>query len=126
MTGAGNNTYLVAAERGSAALIDAGVGDPQHLADLAMTLDRSESRLTDVLVTHGHGDHASGAPAIAAAHATAHFRKHPWIDQDDQFPVVWETLTDGDAIQIGSETLRVLHTPGHSPDHLAFWHEASG
>src|SRR5262249_50778758 len=35
MTGAGNNTYLLAGADGSATLIDAGVGQPQHLAEVA-------------------------------------------------------------------------------------------
>src|SRR6266852_4603425 len=35
MTGSGNNTYLLVGDRGPATLIDAGVGEPQHLADLA-------------------------------------------------------------------------------------------
>jgi glyoxylase-like metal-dependent hydrolase (beta-lactamase superfamily II) len=126
MTGGGNNTYLLAAERGTAALVDAGVGDPQHLADLAATLEQIGARLIDVLVTHGHADHAAGTPAIAAAHSGARFRKHPWGGEDDRFAVSWTRLDDGDLVSAGGETLRVLHTPGHSPDHLSFWHEASG
>jgi glyoxylase-like metal-dependent hydrolase (beta-lactamase superfamily II) len=35
MTGQGNNTYLVVGTGGHAALIDAGVGHPQHLTDAA-------------------------------------------------------------------------------------------
>ncbi len=38
MTGPGNNTYLFAGTHGSATLIDAGVGEPQHLAELAAVL----------------------------------------------------------------------------------------
>jgi len=37
--------------------------------------------------------------------------------------VRWQTIGEGDLISVGSERLAVLHTPGHSPDHLAFWHE---
>lgn len=126
MTGAGNNTYLLAADRGSATLVDAGVGDARHLAALAAALLSSQSRLDQVVVTHGHADHASGAPAIAAAHRAASFAKRPWPGQDEQFDVSWRPIGDGDVFQAGTETLHVLHTPGHSPDHLAFWHEPSG
>ena len=45
MTGTGNNTYLLAGTGGSAALIDAGVGEPAHLADLASALDAQRARL---------------------------------------------------------------------------------
>jgi glyoxylase-like metal-dependent hydrolase (beta-lactamase superfamily II) len=79
-----------------------------------------------VLVTHGHADHASGAPAIAAAQPAARFQKRPWPGEDQRYDVAWESLDEGDSIPVGGEALMVLHTPGHSPDHIAFWHEPSG
>src|SRR4029077_18764714 len=120
MTGTGNSTYLIASAAGTAALVDAGVGAHRHLEDLRTELDAAGATLTNVLVTHGHLDHAGGAAAIAAAHSTAHFRKHPWPGQDDRYAVAWEILHDGDVVEVGREQLRTLHTPGHSPDHLAF------
>lgn len=123
MTGSGNNTYLLAGRSGSATLVDAGVGEAQHLSELAAAI--GGGTLDSVLVTHGHRDHAAGAPAIAAAHPAATFSKLPWPDQDAQYGVPWRTLGDGDIVRAGDESLQTLHTPGHSPDHLAFWHEPS-
>jgi len=125
MTGSGNNTYLMAGASGSAALVDAGVGEPQHLADLEAELHARRARLDRVLVTHGHRDHAGGAPALAAAHPAARFIKRPWDSEDAQFPVPWQSVSDGDLVPAGDDQLTVIHTPGHSPDHLAFWHEPS-
>jgi glyoxylase-like metal-dependent hydrolase (beta-lactamase superfamily II) len=125
MTGSGNNTYLIAESGGAAALVDAGTAAPGHLEELGRALAARNARLVDVLVTHGHADHASGAPVIAARHPTARFRKQPWPGQDDRYGVPWQALGEGAIVRIGRERLTTLHTPGHSPDHLAFWHEAS-
>ena len=126
MTGAsGNNTYALIAGDGAATLIDAGVGHAQHLADLASVLSVRQARLETVLVTHGHPDHASGAPVIAAAHPGAAFRKRPWPIEDAKYAVAWQTVDEGDQVVAGDEPLTVLFTPGHSPDHVAFWHEPS-
>src|SRR5438045_3465545 len=125
MTGRGNNTYLIAARDGTATLIDAGVGDPRHLAVLDRELMTRGARLARVLVTHGHADHASGVPALAAAHPIATFAKYPWPEEDARYAVEWEPLADRQTVASCGDSLVVLHTPGHSPDHVAFWHEPS-
>lgn len=125
MTGSGNNTYLIAGN-GSALLVDAGTGHPRHLAALRAALDDSQSQLDTVFVTHGHADHAGGAPSIAAEHRAATFVKRPWPGQDDQYDVGWTTIDEGAVVEGGGYRMNVLHTPGHSPDHLALWHEPSG
>src|SRR5262249_58832770 len=78
-----------------------------------------------VLVTHGHRDHAEGASALAARYPETTFAKLPWPEEDHRYAVRWRTLADGDLVSAGGASLTVLHTPGHSPDHLAFWHEPS-
>jgi hydroxyacylglutathione hydrolase len=123
MTGGGNNTYLLIGPAGSATLVDAGVGEPRHVADLESRLAAGVGRLDAVLVTHAHADHASGAPALGARHPGARFYKCPWPAADAAFEVRWEPIGEGDVVDAGGEQLAVLHTPGHSPDHVVFWHE---
>jgi glyoxylase-like metal-dependent hydrolase (beta-lactamase superfamily II) len=130
MTGRGNNTYLIvenepADNLTAALLIDAGTGGDAHLADVARHLAERRARLTDVLVTHIHADHASGAPVMRTAFPGVRFKKYPWPEQDRRYAVDWQPLSDGEEIRIADTALIVVHTPGHSPDHVALWHEAS-
>jgi glyoxylase-like metal-dependent hydrolase (beta-lactamase superfamily II) len=78
-----------------------------------------------VLVTHAHADHAAGAPAIAREHPGSRFFKAPWPGEDQKFAVDWEPAPDGAAFDAPGGALVALHTPGHSPDHVAFWHPAT-
>jgi glyoxylase-like metal-dependent hydrolase (beta-lactamase superfamily II) len=120
-TGTGNWTWLI---RGRVTtLIDAGTGDPQHLEALARALDGDALR--QVLVTHGHVDHASGATALAEKFPGVRFLKMPWTERDPRWPVAWEPLEDGSTVDAGNDSLIAVHTPGHAPDHLCFWHPHS-
>jgi len=76
-----------------------------------------------VLVTHAHTDHASGAEALAARFPGVRFRKIPWPGRDDRWPVPWDPIVPDELVQAGDSLLRAVHTPGHAPDHLCFWHE---
>src|SRR5688572_20482367 len=125
MTGSGNNTYLVIGSDRSSVLIDAGVGHPQHQAELAGALDVHGARLARVLVTHGHADHSSGAGRLASNYPGVRFQKFPSAEMDTDSDIAWEPLRDGEEIPIGDDHLTVLHTPGHSPDHVVFWDAAA-
>jgi ribonuclease/clavin/mitogillin len=118
MTGDGNWTYLIGRER--PLLIDAGVGNASHLAAIA---DAAPGGLAQVLVTHAHSDHISGAPTIHERWPAAAFSKHPWPIRDPGLPWTW--LADGSTVTTDEGDLTVLHTPGHSPDHLTLWHPDS-
>ncbi|MBP7776518.1 MAG: MBL fold metallo-hydrolase [Acidobacteria bacterium] len=120
MTGTGNWTYLVPG--GRPVLVDAGVGHESHL-DAVFSL--APSGLAAVIVTHAHPDHASGAPALRRRAPAAPFLKIPWPECDIAIDVPWQALGDGMDIETSEGPLRVVHTPGHSPDHVILWHEAS-
>jgi glyoxylase-like metal-dependent hydrolase (beta-lactamase superfamily II) len=121
MTGAGNWTWLIPGR--ITTLIDAGTGEPQHLAALETAL--AGAPLLQVLVTHAHIDHASGVVALAERFHEARFLKMPWAERDGRWPAKWERIDDGQVIDAGDSRLRAVHTPGHAPDHLCFWHEES-
>ncbi len=117
----GNNTYLITGAEPT--LIDAGVGDAAHIDAIAQALD--DRPLARVVVTHAHSDHASGAAALAARWPNTEFFKMPWPERDARYAVNWRPLAEGGEIAAGDERLRVLHTPGHAPDHICLWHEPS-
>ena len=119
ITGDGNWTWLLRGEVPT--LIDAGTGDERHLDAVERALDGQ--RLAQVLVTHGHIDHASGAPAIAQRFPTARFYKMAWAPRDDRWQIDWQPIANGDVIAAGDTELVAIFTPGHAPDHVAFWHE---
>jgi glyoxylase-like metal-dependent hydrolase (beta-lactamase superfamily II) len=118
MTGEGNWTWLIPGQVPT--LIDTGIGDPRHLDALATALDGDE--LAQVIVTHGHSDHASGAAAIEARMPGVRFLKMPWAARDNR-GVPWMPVADGDTIAAGDTSISAVHTPGHAPDHLCLWHE---
>jgi glyoxylase-like metal-dependent hydrolase (beta-lactamase superfamily II) len=118
ITGDGNWTWLLPGR--TPTLIDAGTGDSRHIHGVRQAL--RGATLTQVLVTHGHGDHASGVTTLAREFATAEFAKMPWPERDEKWSVVWRALADGDRVAAGDTELIAVHTPGHSPDHVCFWH----
>lgn len=141
MTFTGTRSYIVG--RGQVAVIDPGPDDPAHLAALMRALEPGE-RVEAVLVTHGHRDHSAGAARFAAeagapvlAHGAPEEGARPlaaeWaaagmvgggegIDRDFRPD---RRIGDGAVIAGGNWRLRVIATPGHLGDHLAFaWEEA--
>jgi hydroxyacylglutathione hydrolase len=104
-------------------LIDAGTGEARHLDALVDAL--AGERLAQVVVTHAHVDHASGVVALAGRFPGARFLKMPWAERDGRWPAAWEPIVDGEVIDAGDDAVVAVHTPGHAPDHLCFWHEPS-
>jgi glyoxylase-like metal-dependent hydrolase (beta-lactamase superfamily II) len=112
MTGSGNNTWLL--DGAEPALVDAGLGALSHVEAIARALGGRD--LSRALVTHGHADHASGAPALKARWPNIELTKFAPEDGTR-----WRALADGDRIRAGDATLTVIHTPGHALDHVCFW-----
>jgi glyoxylase-like metal-dependent hydrolase (beta-lactamase superfamily II) len=125
LTGTDNHTYLLVS-RASALLVDAGVGHRDHLKNLAAALRANDASLATVVVTHDHADHISGAPAIAGAFPSTGFAKYPSNATASRPPAGWRALLDNEAIEFGDEAIVVVHTPGHSPDHIVLWYERTG
>ncbi len=90
------------------------VVDP--VRDIGPYLDASretQMRIVHVIETHVHADHRSGGRALANA-SGATYLAHESVDGPED-----ARLKDGDELAIGNVTVRVLHTPGHTPEHVS-------
>ena len=72
-----------------------------------------------VLLTHGHADHAGGARGLAAAVGAR-------VLGPEGLSVIDEGVGEGTEVLTDEGTLRAVHTPGHTPEHLCYhWPERS-
>ncbi|MEY2849706.1 MAG: hypothetical protein RI885_2373 [Actinomycetota bacterium] len=99
--------------------------DPAHDATAVAEVVAGRE-VTAILLTHGHPDHCGAAQSFAQL-VDAPVFLHPadrmlW---DRAYPVgsgaSFLDLGDGDTFSIAGLTLRVLHTPGHTPGSVCFW-----
>jgi glyoxylase-like metal-dependent hydrolase (beta-lactamase superfamily II) len=120
MTGRGTNTYLIPGA--APTLIDAAEDSEAYVDRVAEALERVQpgAALVHVLATHGHGDHVAGVAAIARRWPGVTFAKIP-AAADDETGVAWTPLRDDQMTPAGDATLWVVATPGHAPDHAAFF-----
>src|SRR4029078_223538 len=98
---------------GATASIDAPEADPVEAA-----LNQTGWRLTDILVTHHHGDHTGGIKALKEHH---HCRVTAPRAEAARIPLVDVEVCAGDEVKVGSIKARVLETPGHTAGHISYW-----
>jgi hydroxyacylglutathione hydrolase len=72
-------------------------------------------RLTDILLTHHHGDHTAGIKELLAETGCR-------VIAANNSPIAEATqrVGEGDRLTIGALKAEVLATPGHTADHIAF------
>ena len=115
--GLSHYSYAVGcSEKGQIAIID-----PRF--DVEVYLEYAEQNglvISHVFETHIHADYASGARYLAArARATLVLSAY---DKEEKYEVEFphKETSEGDRFKIGFITLEVIHTPGHTPEHLSF------
>src|SRR5918996_3450668 len=104
-------SYLVGDEEaGIAAVVD----PPYAIEPLLEEAVRREVRIVRAVETHTHADHVSGHGRLALEHGVR-VSIHPLAEPGYEF----DPIVDGDVLEVGEVTLRVIHTPGHRPEHCA-------
>lgn len=134
---------LIGSER--ALLIDTGLG----VCNIREQVRKLTDRPVTAVATHVHWDHIGGHKYFPGYYA--HEAELSWLK--GSFPLPGQAvkkmlsdrcvlpkdfdidsyeifqgepgllLRDGDTINLGERSVKVLHTPGHSPGHLCFWEE---
>ena len=127
-----NSSLIWCDQTQEAAVVDPG-GD---LDRILQGVEQRGLKLTQILLTHAHIDHAGGAGTLAKRCGIPIVGPQEadqfWIDglprQSQMFgfpmaelftPTRW--LHDGDTVQVGQGTLQVRHCPGHTPGHVVFY-----
>jgi glyoxylase-like metal-dependent hydrolase (beta-lactamase superfamily II) len=104
-----NFAYLIGdTDGGKAVLFD----PPSDISKYASLLDKHSLQVEYIVLTHGHGDHTSGAANTqkrTGAKLVAHSLNHIHADI---------RVEDGDTLPLGGLELKFIHTPGHTEDSI--------
>jgi glyoxylase-like metal-dependent hydrolase (beta-lactamase superfamily II) len=107
-TGKGCLSYLIGAD-GEAAVIDPSVA-PEVYVNLAQ---KHGWKIRHVIDTHVHADHLTRAGLLAQrAGAVLH------VPEQKRVSYAFHALKDGDTLVVGKSKLRILFTPGHTPESI--------
>ena len=91
--------------------------DAPEAGPIIKALEREGWTLTDILITHHHGDHVGG---VAELKQKYHCRVVAPHDKSTKIANVDLRAANGDVIKVGSLLTRVLETPGHTLDHVSY------
>lgn len=109
------NCYIIGCKKTlQGAVIDPG----DEVLRIMKEISESALKISAILLTHGHFDHTGGArelKRITGAPVLIHPADAPALEFPPDSP-----LHEGQRIEVGTFTLSVIHTPGHSPGGVCF------
>jgi hydroxyacylglutathione hydrolase len=98
---------------GATAAIDAPEAAPVEAA-----LKATGWTLSDILVTHHHGDHTGGIAELKQKYRCRVVAPHA---EAGKIPLVDETVREGGKVSVGNLSAGVIETPGHTAGHITYW-----
>ncbi len=126
-----NCYFLICEDTGACAIVDPGDDAEKLLAKL----QEKSLHPVAILLTHGHFDHIMALPQIIKA-TSAPLMLHEeelalyqsnvnncmrrFAGKDLAMPMPHRLLKEGDTVKIGTESVTVLHTPGHTPGSVCY------
>jgi hydroxyacylglutathione hydrolase len=109
-------SYLIGCQaKGEAVVVDGR----RDIAVYQALAEKNGMKIVAVTETHIHADYLSGTRELAAATGAKIYVSGEG-GPDWQYGFEGERLFDGDTITLGNITIKALHTPGHTPEHLSF------
>jgi sulfur dioxygenase len=133
--GTGTLSYIVYDEKNKVgAVVDPNIEDVQKLGYM---IDELEINVTHIFDTHTHADHISGAASLKQFFSDVNIIMHETtknkfevLKHAAKFGIedileanakieVDKYVNDGDEIKIGDLTFKILHTPGHTDNHIS-------
>ncbi|TKB58594.1 MBL fold metallo-hydrolase [Ferrimonas aestuarii] len=131
-----NCSLIWCSDTNKAAVVDPG-GD---LERIEAAIAAAGVEVEQILLTHAHIDHAGASRQLAdkleVPLVGPEKADQAWLDQLPQQAQMFglalsnafspdRYLNQGDKVQVGNQTLEVIHTPGHTPGHVVFFHQDS-
>lgn len=91
--------------------------DAPEAGPILKALEREGWQLTDILITHHHGDHVGGVAELKRKYNCRVVAPH---DKTTEIANVDLRVANADVVKIGNLLARVLETPGHTLDHISY------
>jgi glyoxylase-like metal-dependent hydrolase (beta-lactamase superfamily II) len=122
MTLDGTRTFVVGRER--PVVIDPGPAAAAHLDAVHHALGGATP--VAILLTHGHPDHAEGAPALRERTGAPVMMARGALAMPFAAAGVDRWLRNGEAVETDTGSVQAVATPGHAPEHLSFLWRGAG
>jgi hydroxyacylglutathione hydrolase len=94
--------------------------DPGDAAPVLHAVRQNGWQIQQIWATHHHGDHVGGALELKAKLG---LRYLGWEGDAHRLDGLDQGLKDGDAVSVGTHRAKVIHVPGHTSGHVAYWFE---
>jgi hydroxyacylglutathione hydrolase len=91
--------------------------DAPEAGPIVKALEREGWKLTDILITHHHGDHVGGVAELKKKYGCRVVAPH---DKSTKIANADLRVGNGDVVKVGNLLARVLETPGHTLDHISY------
>lgn len=119
----GTNTWILGSRGGRCVIVDPGPLTGGHREAILESVERRQSTVGAVVLTHGHLDHSEGARELANYLGVGVRAWDPALSVSGH--VDDATLAHDDRVAVEGADIRVIATPGHSSDSVCFLIEDS-